>query len=107
MNVLPPGGYTYVQPDTGMAFGGNETFKPQCRLILAHRVGNALARATLAEVGEDLVAHTCKRVPGICMEDGTTVAFDLNGVRVTTSAVRSAVAPVKKKCGTCGGSKRK
>lgn len=97
MNVHPPGGYKYVQPETGMKFSGNELFRSQCRLILAHRKGNALERATLEQVSADLVAYTCARVPGVCTNGQTT-------------AQATVAFPAQRKvgkCGACGGRKAK
>ncbi len=102
---MPTGGYRYTQPETGMKFNGNEPFKPQCLLILAHRKGNRLARATFAEVAEDVVAETCRRVPGICIETAITATAAVVTSGVAT--VSTALATPKKKCGSCGGRKAK
>lgn len=93
MNVMPPGGYYYKQPETGMVFSGNEQFKAQSLMILAHRKGNHLARATYTEVAEDLMAFTCQRVPAIC---GALPPA------ATTSLPRAV-----RKCSSCGGRKAK
>lgn len=89
-SVWPPGGYQYKQPETGMEFDGNHQLKAQILLILAHRKGNGLARATYDEVVQDLVQYTCQRVPGVCGS--------------ATPAAKLAVRPVRK-CGACGGRK--
>lgn len=98
MNVLPPGGYKYVQPETGMQFDGNTLFRAQARLIATHRKANSLPRSSREEVEEDLMAYTCQRVPGICI-DG--------------SPAKSSAPPAngnpgpKRRCATCGGRKAK
>lgn len=106
MNVIPPGGYAYVQPETGMRFDGNTTFRPQCRLILSHRKGNGLPRATLAEVTEDLMSHTCERVPGVCVSSEPAVFNERFNIRIL-EAISPGVTRVTKRCGTCGGRRKK
>lgn len=112
--MLPPGGYAYTQPETGMVFGGNELFPAQCRKILAHRRGNHLGRATLDEVKEDVIAATCARLPALC-EDVPLPATPLTIQQVPAAtaapvpAVNTTVpaAPRKaRKCGACGGRKK-
>lgn len=103
MAQFPKGGWIYVQPDTGMKFGGNERFKSQCHLILSHRRGNNLSRATFKEVEQDLVDFTCARIPGICIEDNKTLSFSAR-TNITTIAPKTD-GPPKKKCKTCGGRK--
>ena len=107
MNVMPPGGYQYVQPDTGMKFGGNETFKSQCRLILVHRKGNHLPRASFAEVGQDVVEATCKRVPGICTQTAMTATAAVVSIGIGTVAIGPAAPRPVRKCKSCGGRKAK
>ncbi len=88
-----PGGYKYVQPETGMAFDGNTPFKAQVGLITTHRKANNLARATKEETAVDLENYTCARVPGVCV-GGTS---------------RSNVAQIvtrKGGCVSCGGKKK-
>lgn len=63
---LPPGGFSYTQPETGVSFPGMTSFYGQVEAIVAHRKGNRLARATPVEVSEDLEAHTCARIPTAC-----------------------------------------
>jgi len=119
-NIMVPGGYQYTQPETGRKFGGNSLFKAQCREILAHRKGNHLARATLDEVAEDLIAATCDRVPGVCGEITVPAPAPVRQQRsaARTQAPAPDPAPAKisapaaptvarKKCGSCGGRKAK
>lgn len=96
MNVFPPGGYQYVQPGTGMNFGGNEGFRSQCKLILVHRKSNSLPRATPDEVAQDLMDFTCARVPGVCTEGSQRP--------LSAAQVASNNRPVRR-CGSCGGRK--
>lgn len=91
MNVMPPGGYYYKQPETGMVFSGNEQFKAQAMAILAHRKGNRLARASFLETAEDLMAYTCARLPALC--------------NATLPSATSSVPRSVRKCGACGGRK--
>lgn len=101
MAQFPKGGWVYVQPETGMKFGGNERYKAQCRQILSHRKGNNLSKATLPEVEQDLVDYTCARIPGICIEDSKTMSF--SGRTNTVTVAGKTEGPPKKKCKTCGG----
>ena len=87
-----PGGYRYVQPETGMKFDGNTLFKPQVKAILTHRKANNLTRTTWDEVADDLEAYTCARMPGVCY--GTT-----DNTRQSSPARVAAT----RKCGGCGG----
>jgi hypothetical protein len=103
MAQFPKGGWTYVQPETGMRFGGNERFKAQCHQILSHRKGNNLPRATKEEVEQDLVDHTCARIPGICIDDYKTMSFSAR-TNIVTVAAKTEGRP-KRKCKSCGGRK--
>ena len=105
MNVMPPGGYQYVQPETKMQFNGNTQFKSQLKSILAHRKGNHLPGATLDAVAQDLVAYTCARVPGVCVEASATIVTRL-GVTAAVSGTEVTVTRQAGKCGSCGGRKR-
>jgi hypothetical protein len=91
MNTMPPKGYYYEQPGTGMKFSGNERFKGQCMMILAHRKGNALPRATYNEVAQDLMAFTCARMPALC--------------GANTPAAGNSLPRSVRRCGSCGGRK--
>jgi len=88
-----PGGYRYVQPETGMEFDGNTPFKAQIRLISAHRRGNNLPRQSAADVAVDLENYTCARVPGVCV----------GGERPSNVA---QVVVRKGGCVSCGGKKK-
>lgn len=96
-NVLPPGGYSYRQPETGMEFDGNTLFRAQARQIATHRKANGLPRSTVDEASEDLMAYTCARVPGVCT--------DLSGP--LSQAVPGSGTRRVRKCGSCGGRKKK
>lgn len=104
-SVFPKGGWTYVQKETGMRFGGNERFRSQVNKILNHRIGNNLPRATWEESELDLVEHTCARLPGICVEDGKTIVFSAKSNTVTETAKTDSAPKKKRKCGSCGGRK--
>jgi hypothetical protein len=88
-----PGGYKYVQPETGMKFDGNTPFKAQVVQISVHRKGNNLPRQSRAEVAVDLENYTCARVPGVCID----------GVKQSTVV---SVVTRKGGCRTCGGRKK-
>jgi hypothetical protein len=103
MNVLPPGGYPYKQPGTGMEFDGNTPFKSQVYQIRAHRVGNNLPRQTFEEVAQDLVDFTCDRVPGVCSDGGVIQSYSVaTGTRTGTAASPGQPREVRR-CGSCGG----
>lgn len=87
-----PGGYQYVQPETGMQFNGNTPFRAQVGLITAHRKANNLPRATLDEVWMDLETFTCNRVPSRCIDSNATANARRRTVR---------------RCGGCGGRRAK
>lgn len=95
MNVFPPGGFAYVQPETGMRFDGNTMFQAQARQIATHRRANNLPRASVEEAEEDLMATVCGRYPGVCIDT----------VNRAASALAARSAP-RRKCGSCGGRKR-
>lgn len=97
LNVIPPGGYEYTQPETGMFFDGNLTFKPQCHAIRAHRRANNLPRTAIEEVAEDVVLATCTRLPALCKESTTRAS----------QAIVTGVKSTRRNCGTCGGRKLK
>ena len=88
-----PGGYKYVQPETGMKFDGNTPFKAQVNLITVHRKANNLERKTKAEVAVDLENYTCARVPGVCV----------GGTKPSTVV---QVVTRKGGCVACGGKKK-
>lgn len=66
-NTLPPGGWSYVQPETNMKFDGMVGFSEQVGIIVRHRKANSLPGATPSTVANDLEQYTCTRVPGSCM----------------------------------------
>lgn len=73
--TLPPGGFPYIQPDTGMKFGGMVGFNDQVAAIVAHRRKNKLARSNPGEVTQDLHDYTCARL-------GNNAEFCSDGVVV-------------------------
>lgn len=76
-NELPPGGFSYIQTDTGMRFDGMRSFKEVCIEIKKHRLANNLKRASMTEIAEDLDKYTCGRLgndPRWC-STGTTTAY--------------------------------
>ena len=88
-----PGGYQYVQPETGMKFDGNTPFKAQVNVISVHRKANNLQRQSREEVAVDLEYYTCNRVPGVC----------INGEKRQNAAV---VMRKSGGCSSCGGRKK-
>lgn len=74
-NTLPPGGYPYVQPETGMKFQGMVGFSQQVAAIVAHRRKNQLQRSNAGDAAQDLHDYTCARLgnnPEFC-SDGSVV----------------------------------
>jgi hypothetical protein len=69
LNQMPPGGYAYVQAETGMKFDGNTPFRAQSFQIAAHRKANGLPRSTVQEAAADLEATVCARHPGVCFDN--------------------------------------
>ncbi len=88
-----PGGYQYVQPETGMKFDGNTPFKGQVRLITTHRIANHLTRATRDEVAVDLENFTCARVRGVCVDGNKP-------------SMVAQIVTRKGGCSSCGGRKK-
>lgn len=71
ITTLPPGGFPYVQPGTGMKFNGMVPFNQQVGAILGHRRGNNLPGADSQTVATDLDAYTCQRLgndPRFCID---------------------------------------
>lgn len=97
MNVFPPGGWAYVQPETGMKFPGNALFKEQARQVATHRSANGLPRATQGESEDDLMATVCTRYPGICIDSKTRQSVSLG----VSGGPKSRMG-----CSSCGGRKR-
>lgn len=58
---VPPGGYLYVQPETGISFDGKSLFETT-RLVTLHREQNGLDRPNLNDVRADIEAQICMRV---------------------------------------------
>jgi hypothetical protein len=106
MSVLPPGGYSYKQPETGMKFDGNTAFKPQVMQIRAHRLGNHLPRTTVEEVTQDLLDAVCARVPGVCNDSSVITAYSVATGRVTRTANSPGQPREVRKCGSCGGRRK-
>lgn len=70
-NEMPPGGYPYVQAETGMKFPAMIPFRNQAKAIMAHRQANKLQRSSLEECEEDLDLYTCQRIgndPRYCID---------------------------------------
>jgi hypothetical protein len=119
-SIWPPGGYSYVQPDTGRRFDGNTPLTAQAYEISRYRLGNSLARSSVEECLEDLVAYTCARLPGICVQNSgraisagrtpvaTAIRLQPKLKPYTAAPARIAMAAprVSKPCGSCGGRKR-
>jgi hypothetical protein len=85
---LPNGGFLFTE--SGRTFNAMNSFTGQAKLILIFRQDNALARATLPEVSEDLENSACNRNPSICYDPGA-LSTPGGGARVTTV------------CPSCGG----
>lgn len=92
LDIMVPGGYAYVQHETGMRFDGNTPLRAQGKQLEAHRKANGLPRATFAEAIEDIEAATCARVPGMC--------YDTNAPAASAAAI---MATAWRGCGSCGG----
>lgn len=94
---FPPGGFPFFQPETGVHFKNMTDFETQARQIAVHRRGNNLPRATLEECMVDLDAYTCARIggdPKYCCSDNSKVT-------------EQAVTRIVRKCGGCGGRRKK
>ncbi len=86
---LPNQGF-YFQ-EAGRVFNEMLSFTGKAKLILIFRQDNNLARATLAEVSEDLENATCNQHPEICYDSNNISASSTNTGRTVTG------------CATCGG----
>ena len=60
--TLPPGGFSYTQPETKMTFRQYLPIREQANLVLDHRKANTLPRATYNEVVDDIEEWTCLRL---------------------------------------------
>jgi len=97
INALPPGGFPYTQPETGMKFTGMVGFQQQVATIVAHRRKNNLARSNPGEVTQDLHDFTCARLgnnPEFC-SDGTVVVKKKNWGQRLAEGARHAAEAVK------------
>lgn len=75
IKTLPPGGFSYIQAETGKHFPGMVGFSEQVAAITAYRRKNKLARSNPGEVTQDLHDFNCARLgnnPDYC-SDGTVV----------------------------------
>lgn len=93
-----PGGYPYVQPQTGMKFSPNAGWREQIRTIRKHRLANKLPRTELTEIADDLEAYQCQRLPGMCMD------LTANPAQINALAARGTRSGG---CGHCGGRRKK
>lgn len=59
--LVPPGGFGYREPVTGMLFDG-QSLSETVRLITAHRAANGIPRTSEEEVQADVEDQICKRV---------------------------------------------
>jgi hypothetical protein len=69
--ALPPGGWIYTQPQTGLVFREMSGFGEVAKKIQIHRMSNNLPGATLAQASEDLDEATCQRLgndPAFCQK---------------------------------------
>lgn len=62
VNTFPPGGFRYQQKETGFKPAPMVPFQNVVNEVLDHRKGNALARATRAEVEQDIHDFNCARL---------------------------------------------
>ena len=107
-SIFFPGGYVYVQPETGFSTNANSLLAANAKALLLHRRGNKLPRSTMDECVEDIVWACCQRHPGLCQEVGSAAQQipAPTGVRVMRNAPIKTGRTVKK-CGSCGGRKKK
>jgi hypothetical protein len=64
--TLPPGGFTYTDPNKGLTFDGSVSFLEQVGIVSRYRKANNFPRPSPVEVSEDLEAFTCARLPDFC-----------------------------------------
>jgi hypothetical protein len=60
--VVPPGGFWYQQPETGLKYDAG-TLEGTTSYFLEHRIANDLDRATREEIRQDIETQICQRVP--------------------------------------------
>lgn len=71
-NTIVPGGFRYVQKETGFKPSPMVPFNNVVNEIFEHRKANNLPRATKPEIAEDLEVYTCNRLgndPAWCISD--------------------------------------
>ena len=60
-NMIPTGGWLYVEPETGVRFKGG-SFADTVAFVTKHRVANSLPRTSETEVRQDIENQICQRV---------------------------------------------
>lgn len=75
--VVPAGGWTYVDPDTGLEIHGGDYFDLR-KKVLRHRLNNTLASGP--ELDSEIQTQICQRAGGdFCGEDGAPSGRSITG----------------------------
>lgn len=105
-SITPPGGWRYVQPETGVRFA-SDNFRSLCEEVERHRAYKGLPRETLAadierQLCTALDLEWCRTEPGEQhrpVRDLTyelTPALALNAMRAVTQFLKEGGVPVAK-----------
>lgn len=95
--LVPPGGFGYMQPETGVTRDG-QSFSGTVALVQEHRVSNNLDRQDVDDVIADVELQICQRAPGdYCygnlsvVQQGVTRERILGGVKAIAAWLGAAL----------------
>lgn len=89
-NTVPPGGFRYIQPESGKHFSAS-SFRAMANNVLAHRRANGFPIGTDFEA--ELQDWLCRKIPDAgmhCYERGKSFSLRADGARVGTGYDGSA-----------------
>lgn len=82
-NRFPPGGFTYVDPNAGKAFGGSYGLAEQAQRVSQYRRANKFPRWNVGDCALDIDAQTCARLgnnPAFVYDTDTPVTNESLGL---------------------------
>lgn len=111
--AMPPGGYYFQDPKTGMKFEGmSATFAEQVGTIISHRMANPkIYPATEPQflnwdsVANELDVYTCTRLgnhPSFCFDPNSKPAANVPRI-VVAECPKCRGALIERTCPTCAG----
>lgn len=84
-SLVPPEGFVYRDPNTGMRFDG-KSLTETVKLVVEHRKANGLPRQTAEEVDEDVQCQICHRVPRQFCKGTDHPDWELSGGSIINAA---------------------